>query len=159
MHTNNVSSSAMWKVLLMCLGCLLLEVSSSSEDCSRLHFIPDPKADVLLHATLVSQTNNELTVRVQDIIWGDLSVSPSACWLVEGLHIVVRTDCGDSLESGNDYLFSLKISRSTCPTVVYGGTYAPILLTLRRQIRDVQSNATAGKLTKYGISCALVGGE
>ena len=147
----------MWRVLLTCV---LLEVTcikqSSCEDCSRLHFIPDPKADVLLHATLVSRAKHELTVHVQDIIWGDLTVSPSTCWLGKVLHVAVRTNCGDSLESGNDYLFSLKISRSTCPTVFNGGVYTPILHTPRRQIRDVQSNATAGKFKTYGTYYALI---
>ena len=117
---------------------------SLCEDCSRQRFVPDPTADVLLHATLVSHQQNALMVQFLEIVWGDLSASPSACWQGATLQITVRTKCGDHLEIGNDYLFSLTTSSSTCPTAFYGGTYASILQTPRRKIRDAQSNTAIG---------------
>lgn len=113
---------------------LLLHVSINrihAEKCSDLAPLPIPFADLLLTGTVRANIDERIYgVQVNDTFDSDLRAH-SSCWIaykeLQLLLIEESEECTLGLTLGQSYLFSLRTSQSSCPSLFHDGTHTPAL--------------------------------
>jgi len=121
---------APWHATAVLMTLLLLHVDYiHAEKCSDLVPLPIPFADLLLTGTVRANFDERIYgVQVNDTFNSDLRAH-SSCWITykeqQLLLIEESEECILGLTSGHSYLFSVRTSQSSCPSLFHDGKHTP----------------------------------